>query len=177
MIIFLTGLDKWQFFTFLVTKRTTVYPLVKPFIVTSLLNQNTDTEFEANEQRTIRVKLASVPTHIHKTQLLGDFANELDRLRKDLTSSLCMSILSKRFIILFRLDSICNDWFTSMPIHQIIPTYQARETSPIKMWKWSMWLILTGVNSHKNQITIPIPNGKRKKNLHCSFYGVISVRL
>lgn len=78
----------WKFFDFVVTVRTVVYPLIKPYIRATLLSRQVDTDEEAILQHTIRMKLNSVPCHIHKTQLLADFANELDKHRKDLTKSL-----------------------------------------------------------------------------------------
>lgn len=78
----------WKFFEFLVTVRTVLYPLVKPYIHCLLLSKNTDTEEEVILQLSIRRKVNGVPAHIHKTQLLADFAKELDKYRKDLTRSL-----------------------------------------------------------------------------------------
>ena len=88
--ICLLGPEMWRFFDFLVTIRTIVYPLVKPYIHTNLLTRTPDTEEEARLQHSICMKIHAVPSHIHKTQLLGDFANELDKHRKDLTKILGM---------------------------------------------------------------------------------------
>lgn len=78
----------WRFFDFFVTIRTVVYPLVKPYIHANLLTKNPDSHEEAVLQNSIRLKIHTVPSHIHKTQLLSDFANQLDKHRNDLTKIL-----------------------------------------------------------------------------------------
>lgn len=98
-----SGLEVWHFFEFLVSVRTVIYPLMQPFLCSVLLHKNTDTEQEMNVQISIRHKVHSTPVHLHKTQLLGDFADELDKHRKDLTRSLGLFIygnvlLSSNFV-------------------------------------------------------------------------------
>lgn len=85
---FQLGVETWEFFNFMVTVRTMLYPLIRSFVVTTMLTKNTDTEEETILQCMIRHRICSIPSHIHKTQLLEDFATELDRLRKELTRSL-----------------------------------------------------------------------------------------
>lgn len=83
------GVEKWKFFDFLVKVRTIVYPLVKSYVVTSLLSVQVDSELETAYQSTVRQHVHSIPSHIHKTHLLEEFARELDTLRKDLAQTLC----------------------------------------------------------------------------------------
>lgn len=84
----LSGVEMWKFFEFIVSVRTVIYPLVKPFLHSVLVNKNTDTEEEAIVQYSLRYKMHGTPAHQHKTQLLEDMADELDKHRADLIRTL-----------------------------------------------------------------------------------------
>lgn len=79
--------------------RTILYPLIKPYVVTSLLAQPVDVERDAMYQSTLRQHIHSVPSHIHKTLLLEDLARELDLLRKDLAKQLCKPLSALSLIL------------------------------------------------------------------------------
>ncbi|KAF6038923.1 unc-80 [Bugula neritina] len=84
----LTGVETLKFFNFLVTVRTVLYPLIKPYIHSKLLHKVMTTEDEDIALHNISCSIKALPSYIHKTQLLAEFAKELDMHRKTHISSL-----------------------------------------------------------------------------------------